>query len=68
MSNVHGTMDWLQLVRSEYLEMPGLLLTGAQAGRLWGLENLSCTTVLDRLVKEGFLRITPDGQYTRKMD
>jgi hypothetical protein len=30
--------EWLRRIRGEYLEMPGLCLTLAQAQRLWGLE------------------------------
>jgi hypothetical protein len=42
-------------VRSEYLEMPGLRLTPAQASRLFDLEMVRCLQVLDALVKEGAL-------------
>ena len=59
-------MKWLRIVRSEYLEMPGLQLTRSQASRLWGIEALSCTAILNALVKEDFLRITGDGLYARK--
>ena len=59
-------MDWLRIVRSEYLEMPGLQLTRSQASRLWGLETLSCAAILNTLVKEDFLRVTSDGLYARR--
>jgi hypothetical protein len=59
--------DWLRIVRGEYLEMPGLQLTQSQASRLWGLETLSCATILTALVEEDFLRITSDGLYARKV-
>jgi hypothetical protein len=42
-------------VRSEYLEMPGLRLTAAQASRLFDLEPSRCAQVLDTLVREGAL-------------
>jgi hypothetical protein len=42
-----------QRVRSEYVEMPGLRLTAAQASRLFDLELARCLQVLDALVKEG---------------
>ena len=32
-------VDWAQLVRAEYLEVPGLTLTRDQAQRLWGLDR-----------------------------
>ena len=58
--------DWLRIVRSEYLEMPGLQLTRTQASRLWGLETLSCTSILNTLVQQDFLRVTRDGLYARR--
>ena len=55
----------LQRVRSEFTEMPGLRLTPAQAGRLLGLDALSCQQVLNALVQSAFLRWTPDGTVVR---
>ena len=40
----------LQRIRAEYLEMPGLNLTAAQAQRLWGLDGATCDMVLAALV------------------
>ena len=57
--------DVLLRVRSEYLEMPGLRLTPAQAQRLWGVDALSARTVIQTLVEAKFLRQTPDGAYVR---
>src|SRR5262245_53471873 len=37
-------------VRGEFLEMPGLTLTVAQAGRLWGLEQDLCQRVIGVLI------------------
>ena len=45
----------VERVRGEFLEMPGLHLTRAQAARLWAIEPALCDTVLDALVKAGFL-------------
>jgi hypothetical protein len=53
-------------VRGEYREMPGLLLTEAQAVRLLGLEPDVCRNVLATLVAEGFLVRTRDGRYARQ--
>jgi hypothetical protein len=53
---------------SEYLEMPGLRLTSAQAQRLLGVEAAVCTHALDLLVEAGFLRLTPTDQYVRVTD
>ena len=50
-------------LKSEFLEMPGLKLTEAQARRLWALDESSCSYVLDRLVKSNFLFKTRDGAF-----
>ena len=53
---------------NEYLEMPDLCLTCAQALRLWALETDTCVDALRVLVDAGFLRITKSGQYVRLTD
>ena len=45
-------------VRAEFLEMPGLELTLAQAVRLWTLGVDDCRHVIDALVDVGFLKWT----------
>ena len=45
-------------VRGEFLEMPGMELTVAQAIKLWNLGADDCRFVLDALVDAGFLRWT----------
>jgi hypothetical protein len=55
-------------IHGEYLEMPGLRLTHAQAERLWGLDTGLCADVLQVLVETGFLRRTDTGQYVRVTD
>jgi hypothetical protein len=57
--------DILRRVQGEFLEMPGLRLTEAQACRLWGLEAAACSTLLDALVGAKFLFKTPDGAFMR---
>jgi hypothetical protein len=52
-------------VRSEFIEMPGLRLTPAQAARLWGVDDASCDTVIAALVRSAFLRWTPAGMVVR---
>jgi hypothetical protein len=52
-------------VQSEYIEMPGLKLTEAQARRLWGLDGTTCTVVLGTLIKRGFLKRSTNGSYVR---
>ena len=58
--------DWLQLIRAEYLEIPGLLLTKAQAQRLWGLDAVMCDAVLAVLVEVRFLKRTRSDAYVRE--
>jgi hypothetical protein len=52
-------------IQGEYREMPGLKLTEAQAQRLWGLDDRTCSLVLTALVEQQFLRRTPAGTYLR---
>jgi len=49
------TTDVLLRVRGEFLEMPGLRLTRAQAQRLWGLDEGTCVEALRALVEARFL-------------
>jgi len=55
----------LERIRGEFLEMPGLRLTSAQACRLWALEPRQCDDVLRSLVDGHFLRRTSDGSFVR---
>jgi DNA-binding IclR family transcriptional regulator len=55
----------MKRIRAEYLEMPGLRLTLAQAQRLCGVEASTCRAVLDELVEARFLSLKPDGTYAR---
>ena len=56
--------DWLTLIEAEFREMPGLQLTECQMRRLWGLDDVTCTVVIDTLVAAGVLRETPKHQFT----
>jgi hypothetical protein len=55
----------LRRVQGEFLEMPGLRLTEAQARRLWGLDAASCRALLGALVDAQFLYRTRDGAFMR---
>src|SRR6266545_2897958 len=55
----------LQRIQGEYVEMPGLRLTPAQAQRLWGLERDVCDALLGALVDAKFLAQTRDGAFIR---
>ena len=57
--------DVLQRIQGEYIEMPGLRLTPAQAQRLWGLERDVCNELLGALVETNFLSRTRDGAFIR---
>ena len=57
--------DWLQLIRGEYAEIPGLRLTKPQVQDLWALEPCVCDALLNALVDAGFLRRTSDDAYVR---
>ena len=57
--------DALRRVQGEYIEMPGLRLTTAQAQRLWGLDRAACDALLGALVDAKFLARTRDGAFVR---
>lgn len=58
----------LQRIQNEYREMPGLILTEAQARRLWGIDGKTCRGVLAALLERRFLRRTAAGAYVRASD
>jgi hypothetical protein len=55
----------LRRIHAEFLEMPGLSLTVAQAARLFDVAEGPCARVLCRLGEEGLLRIDPNGRWRR---
>jgi len=57
------TEAWLEMMRAEYLEIPGLSLTKSQAQRLWGLDGPTCDALLDLMVQTHFLRRTENALY-----
>ena len=57
--------DVIDRIRAEFLEMPGLRLTEAQARRMWGLDEASCGALLGALVDAKFLFKTRDGAFMR---
>jgi hypothetical protein len=62
----NSVSDCVQRIRAEYVELPNLSLTAAQAQRLWSLDPETCRAVLDTMVQEAFLRRTPLAQYVRQ--
>jgi len=61
-------VEWLTRIEAEYREMPGLHLTARQMQRLWGLDEDTCTWLLEALVVSGFLVREDDEQYARAFD
>jgi hypothetical protein len=57
--------QWIERVRAEYLEMPGLCLTKPQMRRLWLIDSSTCDVVVDSLVASAFLRRRADDTYVR---
>jgi hypothetical protein len=63
--NPRSRAEALAEIKSDYLELPGLMLNAAQAARLWSLPLDECTALLDELVRRGVLVRTGD-QYGRR--
>jgi hypothetical protein len=61
----HELRDSLARIRADYLEMPGLRLTLAEAQRLCGVDGAVCGRALETLVEEDFLCVKPGGAYAR---
>jgi hypothetical protein len=55
----------LRRAQAEFLEMPGLQLTVAQAARLWHFDSALCTAVLGKLVEQRFLVETRNHSFAR---
>jgi hypothetical protein len=63
-----AVQDPMQVVRGEYLEIPGLRLTRSQLRQLWDLDDVLCDKILERLVAARFLRSTSGGAFVRADD
>jgi hypothetical protein len=55
----------LRRAQAEFLEMPGLQLTEAQAARLWSFDSALCSAVLTALVEARFLVRTRNASFSR---
>ncbi len=64
-SAVEKFCDWVRLIQSEYVEMPGLHLSKRQAQRLWNLDARSTDMIFDALEASNFLRRMPNDMYIR---
>jgi hypothetical protein len=72
MNHFHGIVnrdtslvDAVRRVRAEFVEMPGMQLTPAQAARLWHFEPEFCDAVLSALVDTKFLVKTRKDRFAR---
>ena len=57
--------EWVDRVRGEYLEMPGLSLTRWQMRRMWRFDAHVCDAVINTLVASEFLRRRRNDTYVR---
>jgi hypothetical protein len=57
--------DLLRRVQAEFLEMPGLRVTRAQARRLWAIDDEVCEAVLAALVNARFLVESRNASFMR---
>jgi hypothetical protein len=55
----------LSRAQAEFLEMPGLQLTEAQAARLWSFDSALCSAVLTALVESRFLVRSRNASFSR---
>jgi hypothetical protein len=56
--------EMLRRILSDYLEMPDLRLSLAQAQRVWEVDEETCTQLLESLTEDGLLHRNYDGTYT----
>ena len=55
----------MALIRSEFMEIPGLSLTRDRVQRLWALDAVVADLVIEGLLRSGFLRLGAQGRYSR---
>ncbi len=56
----------LQLLRAEYLDVPGLALTPTQVAALVALDGETAAILLQALEGSGFLDRRPDGRFIHR--
>ena len=54
---------WVTRIRAEYREMPGLQLTEPQMQRLWCLDSVTCSAILEALTTQRILMRTPNDTW-----
>ena len=60
-----ATEEIIRRVQGEFLEMPGMRVTEAQARRLRGLDAATCSALLSAPIDAKFLFRTRDGAFMR---
>lgn len=64
-SVVENLCDWVQLIKSEYAEMPGLHLSKRQAQRMWNLDAPSTDLIFAALEAANVVKKLPNDVYVR---
>jgi len=64
-SSAPSAARYVDLIRAEYRESPGLRLTKGEIERLWQLDSTTSEAVLATLIDSGVLRRTHSGAYVR---
>ena len=64
----HASEQVAELIRMEYVELPGLKLTFWQTQRLWNLPEDLCRQALTVLTQSRFLTRAADGAYSSSSD
>ena len=54
-------------IQNDFLDVPGLTLTPAQAQKRFGADKTTCDAVLSVLADAGVLVRTSDGAYARRV-
>jgi hypothetical protein len=65
MTRERKLLEWVELVRGEFVESPGLSVNCRQAQVLWGLDAVTADAILRALVDVTFLRCTSSNAYVR---
>lgn len=60
----HRIEDALQLLRSEYLEMPRLSLTPGEVARILNVDSPTARVLVQALEDSRFLQRSRDGHFT----
>jgi hypothetical protein len=61
-----AVLEWMQQIRAEYVEMPGLSLSKDQMCRMWRIDEPLCDAVVGALLASDFLEKRPGGLYARR--